>query len=256
VGVRKHFNVAVALAGLLAVSAAADAADLPVAPAPVYLPPAFTWTGFYVGGNVGVAFTQDHWSESLFLASMGSEASGGRVIGGGEAGFNYQVGWFVIGVEGDFDWGGNSMNAANSVFIPPVGNIQVLANETWVSTVAARFGLAADHWLFYGKAGGGWVGSKGFTVNNTTTGASVTGLGSATTGGWLVGGGIEWAVTDHWTVKLEYDYVRLTNQSFTIPGTAPFLAGDTFSNARANLQMAKVGVNYLFNWGSPVVARY
>jgi outer membrane immunogenic protein len=254
---RKYLSMAAALAGLLSACAAAAAADLPVAPpAPVYLPPVFSWTGFYVGGNFGWAFTRDHWSENLFGASLTSEASGGRFIGGGELGFNYQIGSFLVGVEGDFDWGANSQNAANAVFIPPVGNIQVQTNQTWVSTVAARFGFAPNHFLIYGKAGAGWVGSSGYTLFNQTTGVSLTGLGSGALGGWLVGAGVEWAITDNWTIKFEYDYVGLSSHSLAIPATAPFLAGDTFTDARPNFQIAKVGVNYLFNWGSPVVARY
>jgi opacity protein-like surface antigen len=70
-----------------------------------------------------------------------------------------------------------------------------------------------------------------------------------------VGGGIEWAVTDNWTVKTELDYLKIT-ENFVIPANASFLAGDAFTNGNHSVIMAKVGVNYLFNWSSPVVARY
>jgi outer membrane immunogenic protein len=75
-------------------------------------------------------------------------------------------------------------------------------------------------------------------------------------GGWLVGAGFEYAFTNNWTVKLEYDYLGLGNRTFVIPAAAPFLAGDTFTANNRNVQMVKVGVNYLFNWGAPVTARY
>jgi outer membrane immunogenic protein len=129
--------------------------------------------------------------------------------------------------------------------------------------VAARFGWAVDHWLFYGKAGGGWVGNNNLTVTNVTTGLSLT-CGTFTTltncgnntGGWLVGAGVEYAFTNNWTVKVEYDYLGLGNRTFFIPATSPFLPGDTFTSNNRNVQMVKVGVNYLFNWGGPVAARY
>jgi outer membrane immunogenic protein len=56
-------------------------------------------------------------------------------------------------------------------------------------------------------------------------------------------------------VKLEYDYLGLGNRTFFVPATSPFLAGDTFTSNNRNVQMVKVGVNYLFNWGAPA-ARY
>ena len=80
--------------------------------------------------------------------------------------------------------------------------------------------------------------------------------GSSTNGGWLIGGGIEYGFKPHWTVKLEYDYLGLGNRTFLIPAGSPFLAGDTFTTNNRNVQMVKVGVNYLFNWGAPVAARY
>src|SRR5262249_18244788 len=131
-------------------------------------------------------------------------------------------------------------------------------------TVAARFGWAIDHWLLYGKAGGGWVGSNNFTVTNLTTGVSFTcgtfGLANCnnSTGGWLVGAGFEYAFTNNWTVKVEYDYLGLGNRTFVIPAGAAFgpFAGDTFTTNNRNVQMVKVGFNYLFNWGALVAARY
>jgi outer membrane immunogenic protein len=128
--------------------------------------------------------------------------------------------------------------------------------------VAARFGWAIDHLLLYGKAGGGWVGNNNLTVTNLTTGASFTCGTLALTncgnnaGGWLVGGGFEYAFTNNWTLKFEYDYLGLGNRTFSIPATAPLLAGDTFVSNNRNVQMVKLGVNYLFNWGAPVAARY
>lgn len=251
----------IASVALLAFSTtAAGAADLAVKAPPPSLPPVFSWTGFYVGANIGGAWANNDWNDTLFLTNF-NQNNNGAFIGGGQIGGNYQIGSFVIGGEWDFDWATNNNNTAG-VFIPSVGNIAVTSNDRWITTVAARFGWAIDHWLVYGKAGGGWVSNNNFTLTNTTTGVSFTcgtlGLSNCgnNTGGWLVGAGFEYAFTNNWTVKLEYDYLGLGNRTFTIPAGAPLLAGDTFTSNNRNVQMVKVGVNYLFNWGAPVAARY
>ena len=106
-----------------------------------------------------------------------------------------------------------------------------------------------------------WVGNNNLTVTDVTTGVSLT-CGNFTNcgnnnGGWLVGFGAEYAFAPNWTVKFEYDYLGLGNRTFTIPVTSPFiLAGDTFTSNNRNVQMFKVGVNYLFNWGAPGYGRY
>ena len=118
-----------------------------------------------------------------------------------------------------------------------------------MSTLAARFGFAVDPVLFYGKAGGGWVGDSSFTVTNATTAASITGSNGNTNSGWLVGAGIEWACANNWSAKVEYDYLGLSGQTFAVPAGSPFLAGDTFTTNSRNVQMVKAGVNFLFNGG-------
>ena len=237
---------------------AAHSADLAVRAPPPPLVPVFSWTGFYIGANIGGAWANNNWNDTLFLTNFNNNNNNGVFIGGGQIGGNYQIGSFVIGGEWDFDWAGN--NNGTGVIIPGVGNIVVTDNNRWITTVAARFGYAIDHWLFYGKAGGGWIGNNNLTVTNVTTGVSLT-CGNFTNcgnnnGGWLVGAGFEYAFTPNWTVKAEYDYLGLGNRTFFIPATAPFLAGDTFTSNNRNIAMLKVGVNYLFNWGAPIGARY
>jgi len=136
------------------------------------------------------------------------------------------------------------------VFIPTLGSIQVTSNNRWITTLAARFGVTNGPWLFYGKAGGGWVGSDDFAVPNVTTGSSITVSNNNNSNtGWLVGAGIEWAFAPNWSAKVEYNYLGLDDRTFTIPAGSPFLPGDTFTQSNRNVQMLKVGINYLFNWG-------
>jgi len=246
-------------------TAAASAADLPARTYTAPLlppPPVFSWTGFYVGANIGGAWTNNPWTDTLLLTNFNNN-NNGRFIGGGQIGGNYQIGQFVIGGEWDFDWAGNNNNNNLGVVIPAGTIVVNNSNNSWITTVAARFGWAVDHWLLYGKAGGGWLGNNNLTVTNLTTGVSLT-CGTFTTltncgnntGGWLVGAGFEYAFTNNWTVKFEYDYLGLGNRTFVIPATAPFFPGDTFTSNNRNVQMVKVGVNYLFNWDVPVAARY
>ena len=233
-----------------------------IAGPPSLLVPMFSWTGFYVGANIGAAWSNSSWTDTLTLTNFNNNNSGNGVfIGGGQIGGNYQIGSFVIGGEWDFDWASNHNNSTG-VFIPGVGNIVVNNNDRWITTVAARFGWAIDHWLLYGKAGGGWVGNNSLTVTNLTTGIQVTcgsfnGFGNScsnSTGGWLVGAGFEYAFTNNWTVKAEYDYLGLGNRTVFVPAGAlgTGLVADTFTTNNRNVQMVKVGVNYLFNWGPPL----
>lgn len=244
----KLFHTAL-VCSLVAVSIVANAADIvPPAPAsapPYYTPLPFNWTGVYVGGNAGGAFTQGDVTDSRFGLNFNSR-SNGSFIGGGQVGFNYQIGAPVFGIEGDFDW--VAKNDAGSSVATPAGIVEATAhNAPWITILAARFGYALDHWLFYGKAGGGWVGNNGLTLTNVKTGASIS--GSNNNDGWLLGAGVEWAVTSNWTIKAEYDFFGLSNSSFTVPAQAPFLARETISAGNRNVQMVQVGFNYLFNWG-------
>jgi outer membrane immunogenic protein len=251
---RGLFLTTLASSALLVASIAAHAADMPVkakpAPPPAPLPPPFSWTGFYVGGNVGGAWAHGSVTDSRFGLNFSNGNNNGVFIGGGQVGFNYQVNNFVFGAEGDFDWAANNNKTGNGVLIPALGStFRVTSNDRWLSTAAARFGVAVDRLLFYGKAGGGWVGNSSFMVTNVTTGTSITSSNANTSSGWLVGGGVEWAFTNNLSAKIEYDYLGLSGRTFTVPVGSPFLAGDTFTTGRGNVQMAKVGLNYRFNWG-------
>ena len=254
----KLFRTIAALSTLVVASVAANAADLrrvpPAPPAP--LPPPFTWNGFYIGGNLGGAWGHHDWNDSLFGLNFGDGNNNGVFVGGAQVGFNYQFNNFVIGAEGTFDWAGTNNNATTGIVVN--GDlIRVTSNDTWISTLAARFGWAIDRLLIYGKAGGGWVGNNGFTVTNLNTGASITGSNSDTASGWLLGAGLEWAFAENWSAKAEFDYLGLSSRTFTVPLVSPFLRGDTFTTSNNNVQMFTVGLNYRFNWGGyPVMSRY
>ena len=238
-----------AIAALIIATSPAWAADLPPAPrAPVpYMPaamPVFSWTGFYIGGNIGGGWSRGNVVDSVFGVNF-TNGNSASFLGGGQVGGNYQISAFVIGAEADFDWFANNNNSGTGTTVP-AGIFRASANNRWETTLAARFGYAWDRALFYGKAGGGWVGAGNFAVTNVGTGASVAFNNGNTNTGWLVGAGVEYAFTQNWTAKLEYDYLALNNASYTV--TVPVVGPDTFTNGGRNVQTLTVGVNYLFNW--------
>jgi outer membrane immunogenic protein len=235
----------------------AFAADLP-AKAPPLAPvaAAYSWNAFYIGGNIGGAWRgSDGWTDTAFALTWNNGNNNGVFIGGGQIGFNVQYNQFVFGVEFDSDWTANNNNSGAGVIVPGVGTIQLTGNEHWIATLAARFGVTFDRVLFYGKAGGGWVTANDLTITNVTTGASIINVGDRTNPGWLLGAGVEWAFAPSWSVKLEYDYLGLASRTFTLAPTAPFLAGDTFNSGNRNVQMVKLGVNFLLNWGATTAVR-
>jgi outer membrane immunogenic protein len=217
----------------------------PPAPPP---PPPFSWSGFYIGGEVGWAHANGSVSDSLFGLSVDSSHDG--FLGGGVVGFNYQTSNIVFGVEGDFDW--TSLSATGSgTFIPGVGVLQASAKTDWISSLAGRVGIAvADRALLYVKGGGAWVQNSA-TIANLTTGVSAS--ASNTNNGWLLGGGLEYAFASSWSAKVEFDYINL--RSFT--WNSVLFPGETFTASR-NISELKVGLNYRFGGYSsaPVVSKY
>ena len=239
----------------LAVSGIANAADLGLppspAPQPAYIPPPppFSWTGFYIGANLGVAWTQGDVTDSF--GNSFSNSRNAVFAGGGQVGGNFQINWIVVGVEADFDWLANNNNSSNAVFVPGVGSLQVSANDRWITTLAARVGVAVNNWLFYAKGGGGWVGVNEFTLTDVTTGASISGSKFNSNSGWLAGAGIEWAFAPNWTAKVEYNFLGLESSTLTVPDGTPGLlsiGGDTVTVRNRDIQTVTVGLNYLFNW--------
>ena len=222
-----------AVAGLAAVAAtSALAADLPrgqpLPPprAPAYVP-FFTWNGFYTGINAGYAFGSSKWTDTVTHLSTGGFNVNGPMIGA-TVGYNLQLGWFVVGVEGDADW--TSIKGSTTINCP---NTTCKTANNWLGTARGRIGYAFDRFMPYLTAGAAIGNIKG------TVGA--VNHFSAARVGWTGGVGVEYAFIDNWSVKLEYLYVDLGKATCaaTCSGTDPFSVSFTTSVARA-------GVNYKF----------
>jgi outer membrane immunogenic protein len=220
----------------LAIASTAYAADIPArmpvkAVAPTYVPP-FSWTGFYVGGNVGWGWSNGDGTIAFGGPSGPYSGSGNGFLGGVQAGYNWQNGPLVIGLETDFQGSSGSGtvngNAGATNF---TGN----AKTPWFGTVRGRLGYAADRWLFY-VTGGGLYGKS--TLNGTvnTTGPFNS---SATFWTWTAGAGIETALWDRWSGKLEYLYAGS-------PDHVPIPPGATAVSGKAHTNIIRVGLNYHF----------
>jgi outer membrane immunogenic protein len=239
------------------------AADLPpVAPprAPaVYIPPPppFTWTGFYIGINGGYGWgnvdTTDPAGDTFSFSPKGG-------IVGGTVGFNYQWNWFVGGFEGDLDWSGMQWNETVTstefaVGAPITGTNSLNYKNELLSTFAARFGVAADHALFYGKAGGAWTNEK-YTLSGTDVfpapigAVAISGSNTFDRLGWMAGVGFEYAVTNHLTLKAEYNYIDFGTQTNTLSATVGGVPASVGFDDKLTMNVIKVGINWLFN-GSP-----
>jgi len=229
---------------LLATSGSVLAADLAIrkAPPPPPIIPVYNWTGFYIGGNVGGAWETGTITDNLFDVSFSRTRSG--FIGGGQVGYNWQVSpnW-VLGVEGMFD-GTSIRSDTATVTVPTVlGPTTFSANAKvdWVTTVGARFGYAANNWLFYGKGGGGWVHDSATVTDVVAATGDVFSVSvSDTRGGWMAGGGIEYGFTPNWTARVDYTHIGLSD----VTNTGLFV-NDTITLSR-HFDMVTFGINYKF----------
>jgi outer membrane immunogenic protein len=224
-----------AAALLASVASSAFAADLPSRkgppPAPMYAPaPVYSWTGFYVGVNGGYGFTD--LRDNSFIG-------GGQVFGhpdgglfGGTIGYNYQMGQFVIGVEGTLDWADLNQGRTFADGSTDRMNVDTVANAL------GRAGYAIDRTLLY--VAGGYAGADihAGAFNDTVTGLSYPGS-TSWQNGFAIGGGVEYAVTNNISIKGEYLYSQFGHQTYY--GGSPDVV-----KAGLDLNTVKVGVNYKF----------
>jgi outer membrane immunogenic protein len=243
-------------------NAPALAADMAVkAPAPPPLPPpACVWCGWYVGVNAGGGwndptaniFGVGPWSGGYYpdpFRPRDFDRSG--FIGGGQAGYNYQISSVVFGLEADIDY--SDINGSLSTS-GPTGPYTLSMSQklTWLSTVRGRVGLTATPQMLLYVTGGLAVGGVSATSNldfvaSTQYNSSVT----STRTGWTLGGGIEYALSGGWSAKAEYLYYDLGTVSATEP-ISPDPPYTTQTDFKVTGNIVRAGLNYKF--GGPVAA--
>jgi outer membrane immunogenic protein len=234
----KLLGVAVAVIGL-GVAGTAAAADRPVS-MPAKAPPApvvvYTWTGCYIGGNVGAAWEHTDVRDEIAGYPIAS-LSATSVIGGGQVGCDYQFAsnW-VIGVQGMLDATGLKADTTSV----PLGPLTLHGKIPWVATVTGRIGYAPNpRLLIYAKGGGAWT--------HTDSSLFVTGVGTVidsvgfSQSGWTAGGGAEWMLARNWSMFAEYNYLGFTDKTVYFPNTT------NIGTVRQHVQAALIGFNFRFN---------
>jgi outer membrane immunogenic protein len=238
------------------------AADLPMK-APMYVPPpVYDWTGFYIGGNAGWGWST---SKSLEIAPGSGAFPVGTVftprnsngwLGGVQAGYNYQAAPnFVVGVEGEYTWSDITGTSVTVSTVPRFAGFTSISTGklTDFALGTVRLGYAAGNWLFYGKGGIAWGQSSGSGIANNANGTLFdTSTHSSNSAGWVVGIGTEWGFAPGWSARIEYDHIGFESRNVLINGTASL----TNTSSASNVDLVRGGLNYRFNWGAPLVAKY
>jgi opacity protein-like surface antigen len=247
-----------AQAAMLAATLAgpAIAADLPLNSEAPFVP-RFTWTGCYLGGQIGGGFAQKDITDPVALVQESfapgsttgittANLSPRGVLIGGQIGCDYQfASSWVVGIEGAA--AGSTMKGSSIVGLP-AGNPDsalVEAKTDFLTSVTARLGYAFDHVLVYGKGGAAMAADR-YDVSGSFTGIPFGFTGLENRFGWTAGAGIEWAFTPHWSVNVEYDYYGFGTKTIAMFDPVNLFLGNV--DVKQNIQVVKVGFNFHI-WG-------
>ena len=237
-------------AGLLSIAGVVDAAAADL-PARMYskAPPmvaAFSWTGCYIGGHVGGAFSEDK-TTAMFGTSTTFTSSG--VVGGGQIGCDYQFApTWVVGVEGRAAGSGlksshpiTAVNLATGATVPA----QFTVRNDFLASATARLGYSgAESWLFYARGGAAWTNEKIDEAFAPPLLGPVDPSATTTRTGWTVGAGAEWVFAPHWSTTLEYNYYDFGSHGITlVDARGVTVSGMTVKDT---IHTVTVGVNYRF----------
>jgi outer membrane immunogenic protein len=238
--------------GLGAPAVAADIPDIPVK-APVSF---FSWTGCYVGSHTGLGWGRKDFSDPTGINCALNQVilnNVGGVLSGVQAGCDYQLApnW-VAGAEADFSLAYIRGTVTDPFFNGKSNSLQ--AKTDWLATATGRLGYTFDRTLIYAKGGAAWardryiIGDPNNNPNNQATAAE-------TRFGWIIGFGIEQALWDSWSVKVEFDHYEFGTRrlNFTNPLGFPATA---VVDIRQRIEAVKIGINYRFGPAGPVTARY
>lgn len=225
------------------------------APPPEYVPMpppsvrAFhDWTGFYVGGNVGGgwATTKSEFSAGGFNFATATNSLPG-VIGGVQAGYNWQTGPSVLGVEADFQFSSQRGSLSAPTCPTPTCAVATSATYTqkmpWFGTVRGRAGFAQDGWMAYATAGYAYAR---LDTDATATAGAVTATVSdrGMRSGWTAGAGIEVALTRNWSARMEYLYMDFGRKNVT--WTFNGIATPITDQIKLNDNLVRAAVSYRF----------
>jgi opacity protein-like surface antigen len=206
------------------------------------------WTGLYIGGHLGGGFSDTHWSDPFGSTSIGSKVNFAGFgdathatgpLAGAQIGANWQTGHWVIGAEADGAWA--DFRGENTCF-SGIGGVNCQHAVNSIFDLAARGGFAWDRSLIFAKAGGAWTSAHYNLYGDTYRLALGTGSASAITAGWLLGGGLEYALSDKWSTVVEYDHIGGVNAAPSFPTVA--VINTAHIGVSQSVDMFKLGLNY------------
>jgi len=240
-------TVGLAAVGVIDVGAG-RAADLAVK-APLRAVAAYNWTGCYVGAFVGWSAVNQWTTTDVNGFAAGGVSPwdfslGNQAIGGSTAGCNWQANnWLVLGIEGEGGYLKVEGRAPQPlIVVPPTGGFASVSDTAKIGSgyglVAGRVGVAFDRLHLYTKLGVAFYDSTAAIVDANTPGFVVT--GSKTQTPFAVGGGVEYAMWDHWTGKAEYVLFD-RGSSFNACG-----GGFCWKQDPSTVHTFKIGLNYKF----------
>jgi outer membrane immunogenic protein len=241
---KKLIVASLAVAGLsVGFSVEGTAADM----SPAYKGPApipFTWTGVYFGGNAGYGWQSG--SDDIVLTDPSATTGGLKESGGFvgiQLGYNYQMGLFVLGVEGDVQ-AANIKNSFTRVIDAAGDSLNASGNVDEFGTIRGRVGAAFDRFLVY-ATGGLAIGGISNTLDVTSTGGFASLQNDSTQVGYTVGAGLEYAVDRRWSIKGEYQYINFGSESLSPTGTANTFP-TTSNSVTTDIHTVRIGVNWRF----------
>lgn len=229
-------------------ASAADLAARPYtkAPAPMAV---YNWGGFYIGGHVGGAWTEQEWVNTANTTAFGDLGPGQGfrqrstgVFGGGHIGYNWQASNFVFGLEGTVSGLDSRGDLLNTVF--GVGDDRFSWRADWMATITGRAGLAFNNNLLYVKGGYAGVNNR-LSVSDTVPPSTGSGSSTQWHNGWTVGAGWEYGFTPNWILGLEYNYAQFESKNYQLAGTAA-PATYAFDAKPRDIQSAVVRLSYKF----------
>ena len=236
-------TVALVALGATVPALAADLGARTYSKAPAYAAPIYNWTGFYIGGHIGGAFAGNN-----NFAGIANNGNDGRFLGGVQGGADYQFApnW-VLGVEAQYSWLSNNNNAV--AFTGAGAGFIYNNNQRAIGSATGRIGYTWGPGLLYVK--GGYAYSDNNESLVSAAGPVAFGFNGGHRDGYTVGAGLEYMFAQNWSAKVEYQYYDFGNSSFVAPAALV-----PFGNFRTDDHVIKAGLNYRFNWGGPVVAKY
>jgi outer membrane immunogenic protein len=227
----------------------AIAADMAVK-APIKAPvPVLSWTGCFIGANIGGGWAFKDYNDPLAPFPdniLGSHTANG-VVGGGQIGCDYQAGAWVFGAE--VAGMATNLNATHLA----LGDFYS-TSIPWLATATVRAGYTVTpNLLLFGRAGVAFVRDRETKVDAVT--GLLEGTADVTRSGWLVGVGGEYRLAPNWSVFADYNYMDFGTRRiiYITPDVPPLFFP---LDIRQTVQTVRVGVNYRFNLAGPVVAKY